>query len=61
MVVSGQLHTPAALSPGKEPNGIHWIGDWVGARAGLDIMEMKRNPFPSEELNRDSSVVQPVA
>jgi hypothetical protein len=30
MEVSGQLHAPAALPPGKEPPGTHWIGGWVG-------------------------------
>jgi hypothetical protein len=34
--VSGQLHAPAALPPGKEPPRTHWIGGWVGPRAGLD-------------------------
>jgi hypothetical protein len=29
MEVSGQLHAPSALSPGKEPTGIHWIGGWL--------------------------------
>jgi len=29
--VCGQLH-----APGKEPPGTHWIGGWVGPRAGLD-------------------------
>jgi hypothetical protein len=27
--VSGQLHAPAALPPGKEPPGTYWIGGWV--------------------------------
>ena len=35
MRVSGQLHAPAALPPGKRP-GTHCIGGWVGPRAGLD-------------------------
>jgi hypothetical protein len=34
MRVGGQLHTPAAL-PGKRL-GTHFIGGWVGPRAGLD-------------------------
>jgi hypothetical protein len=25
-----------ALPPGKEPPGTHWIGGWVGLKAGLD-------------------------
>jgi hypothetical protein len=34
MGVSGQLHDPAALPPGKRP-GTHFIGGWVGPKAGL--------------------------
>jgi hypothetical protein len=39
-VVSGQLHAPAALPPGKESPGVcsHWIGGWVGLRADLDAV-----------------------
>jgi hypothetical protein len=36
--VSGQLHAPAALLLGKEPN-THWIGGWVDPRASLHDME----------------------
>jgi hypothetical protein len=36
MGVSGQRQAPAALyRRGKDP-GAHWIGGWVGPRAGLD-------------------------
>jgi hypothetical protein len=35
MWVGGICHTPAALPPGKRP-GTHFIGGWVGPRAGLD-------------------------
>jgi hypothetical protein len=34
--MSYQLYAPAALPPGKEPPGSHWIGGWVGPRTGLD-------------------------
>jgi hypothetical protein len=37
--VSGQLHAPPALPPEKEHPGTHWIGRWVGPRAGLDDTE----------------------
>jgi hypothetical protein len=40
--VSGQLQDPAALTPGKEPPGTHWIGGWVGPRAGLDDLEKRK-------------------
>jgi hypothetical protein len=37
MEVSGQLHTPAALSLGEEPTpGVYWLGHWVGPKAGLE-------------------------
>jgi hypothetical protein len=41
MEVSGQLHAPAALPPGKGP-GTYWIGGWVGPRAGQDAMEKRK-------------------
>ena len=31
----GSRHEPADLPPGKRPR-THFIGDWVGARAGLE-------------------------
>jgi hypothetical protein len=39
--VSGQLHAPAALPPGKEPPGTHWIGGWMAPRAGLENLEKR--------------------
>jgi hypothetical protein len=33
--MSGQPHAPAALTPVKNL-GTHWMGGWVGPRAGLD-------------------------
>jgi len=37
MEVSGQLHDPVALPPGKEPPVTLWIGGWVGPTAGPDM------------------------
>jgi hypothetical protein len=34
--VSGQLHAPAALPQGEALRS-HWLGGWVGPRAGLDL------------------------
>jgi len=51
--VSGQFHAPAAFTSGVRVPGTHWIGGWVGLRAGLD-MEEKRNKIhhcPCQELN----------
>jgi hypothetical protein len=59
MEVSGQVHAPAALPPGKEPPDTHWIGGWVGPSVGLDDME-KRKFWSYRDSNSDPSVVQPV-
>jgi hypothetical protein len=49
--VSGQLHAPAALPPGKEPPGTHWIGGWLCPRTGLDEVEVRKIlPLPGLEL-----------
>jgi hypothetical protein len=37
---------------GRTP-GTHWIGGWVGLRAGLDILEKNESCFPCRESNRD--------
>ena len=34
-----QLHTPTALSAGKNLF-THWIGDWLESRAGIDFLDM---------------------
>jgi hypothetical protein len=40
--MSGQLHTSAALPPGKETPGIHWIGGWVGPTASMNDVEKRK-------------------
>jgi hypothetical protein len=42
MQVSGQLHAPAALPPGKRVPGTHWIGGWVGPRTAQDDAEKRK-------------------
>jgi hypothetical protein len=61
MEVSGQLHAPAALPPGKEPPGSHWIGGWVDPRAVLDAVVKRKIPSPGRESNPRTPIVQPVA
>jgi len=46
MGVSGQRHAPAALYPRERTPGTHWIGGWVGLRAGLDT-EARGKSFAS--------------
>jgi hypothetical protein len=51
MEMSGQLHAPAALTPGKSPPDTHWIGGWVGPRNGLeDVKKRKFLTLPGLEL-----------
>jgi uncharacterized membrane protein YdcZ (DUF606 family) len=56
MDVSGQLHDPAALPPGKSP-WYHWIGGWVGLRAVLDAV-LKRK-IPSTQKQRVNIKLSP--
>jgi hypothetical protein len=46
MEVSGQLHDPVALPPKERAPGTHWIGSWVGFRAGLDAVVKRKIPSP---------------
>jgi hypothetical protein len=47
--MSGQLHAPPDLPPGKEPPGARRIG-WVGPRAGTDAVEKRKIlPLPGIE------------
>jgi hypothetical protein len=49
--MSGQFHAPAALSPKEKAPGTHWIGVWVGPRAGLDDVEKRKFlTLPRNEL-----------
>jgi hypothetical protein len=41
--VSGQLHAPAASTPGKESPRTHFIGGWLGPRAGPDDVEKRKS------------------
>jgi hypothetical protein len=42
---------PCRFTPRERTPGTHWIGDWVGPRAGLDDMEKRRfSTLPALEL-----------
>jgi hypothetical protein len=45
---------------GETAPGTHFIGGWVGPRAGMDSMEKRRIFYPFRESNPDSSFVQPI-
>jgi hypothetical protein len=50
---------PGRFTPGKRAPGTHWIGDWVGPRAGLDDVE-KRKFLTLPGLELRLLVFQPV-
>jgi hypothetical protein len=50
MEMSGQLHAPAALLLVKRLD-IHWIGGWVGHRAGLDAVAQRNIPSRYRKSN----------
>jgi hypothetical protein len=57
MNVSGKIHAPVALSPGRAP-GTHLMGGWLGPTAGLDAMAKRKIPVPA--WNR-TTVIYPLA
>jgi hypothetical protein len=40
---------PGRFTPTEKASGTHWIGGWVGPRAGLDAVEKSLLPFPGIE------------
>jgi len=64
MESGGQTHDPAALFPGKEPPGTHWIRGWVGlspvrslATILIEIprlLQMKRRISPEMDIIRET-------
>jgi hypothetical protein len=46
------------FTPRERALGTHWIGGWVGPRAGLDAVAEKKKPAPASNQTPD---VKPVA
>jgi hypothetical protein len=51
MEMNGQLHALGPIPPGGRYVGTHWIGRWVGPRAGLDAVAKRKNLAPCRESN----------
>jgi hypothetical protein len=57
-LVAGELSAsrPSRFTPGERDSGKHWIGGWVGPKAGLDdTEEYKFLTLPRLELQVRSS------
>jgi hypothetical protein len=39
------------LYPWEGASTTHWIGGWMGPRAGLDAVAKRKNPYPCQESN----------
>jgi hypothetical protein len=61
MEMSSQLHAPAGLPLGETAAGTRYVGGWVGPRAGLEIMDERKNSCPYPESCPNFSVAQPFA
>jgi len=49
MVFGGQVDTLVTILEEKYPSN-HWIGYWMGCRAGLDMMAKEKIPAPIHYL-----------
>jgi hypothetical protein len=50
MEVSGELHAPNRFTFKERAPNTHWIGGWVGFRAGLEAVEQKKVSCPAGNL-----------
>jgi hypothetical protein len=50
---------PGRFTPRERAPGTHWIGGWVGPRAGLDAVVKRKIPSPLRESNPDHPVRSP--
>jgi len=47
--------TPQPLYPRETSPFTHWIGDWVGSRAGLDAVAKRKNFLSLSDIEPQSS------
>jgi hypothetical protein len=51
---------PGRFPPRDRAPGTHWIGGWVGPRAGLDAVSKRNVPTLCRESNPDHPIVQSI-
>jgi hypothetical protein len=52
---------PGRFTPREIAPGTHWIEDWVGPRAVLDMVAKRKIPSLHKELNPRTPIIQPIA
>jgi hypothetical protein len=52
---------PGRFTHRERAPGTHWLGGWVGPRAGLDAVVKRKIPSPRRQSNPRTPIVQPVA
>jgi hypothetical protein len=50
---------PVRFTPSERAPGNHWIGGWVGPRAGLDAVVRKKFPVPAGTRTPDHPARSP--
>jgi hypothetical protein len=50
MQVEWSVSRPGRFTTGEIAPGTQWIGGWVGPRAGLDVMEKRKNVSPLMQM-----------
>jgi hypothetical protein len=50
---------PGLFNPEETASGTHWIGSWVGPRAGMEAVEERKVSFPCPELNHGRPAPSP--
>jgi hypothetical protein len=46
---------PGSFSPREKVPGTHWVGDWMGPKAGLDTVVRRKIPSTCQDSNLQSS------
>jgi hypothetical protein len=52
---------PGRFISSERAPSTHWVGGWVGPKAGLDTVSKRKIPNPRQESNPDHPIVQPIA
>jgi hypothetical protein len=52
---------PGRFTPWGNASGTHWIGGWVGPKAGLDAVVKRKIPSPCQDWNPQTSSPLPRA